>query len=158
MSDYSAIGDAIAATILADAFLGDPLNVKTVEVYGRGFQFQGDDDENYYKLTELPAMSIEPNESPQDEELNTVGEIRNLVACEITTVSFSADAASARRNHDAIIKNLERVLNAQNTSAAALGIDAYVRDVATETERFKKEKNYFIESKTSFNVDITTTT
>lgn len=157
MTDYASIADAIKATLQADAWLGNVANVTTIEAYGRDFQFQGDDDAPFYDDAELPALSILPNVSPQDQQIETVGEIRHLVQAEVTVVSGAAGAAASARAHDAIVGNIERVLDAQKTSAADLGINALVRDVGTTTSRFKRsEKTYFI-SRINFIIDLTTT-
>lgn len=156
MTDYTSLANAIKTTLQADPWIGNLVNVKTIETYKRDFSLQGEEGPSFYKEEELPAMGIIPNASPKLQEDHTVGELLEEINPEIITVSFGPDLPSAPQEHDEIIGNLERVLEAQNKSAVALGIDAYVKNISTITERDKKDKNYIYFSRTSFTVSLTT--
>ncbi len=157
MVDYVALANAIKTTLEADSWVGNIANVKTVETYSREFSLQGEEGAPFYKDTELPAMAITPNAQGKSQDGAAVGEILESVASEVMTVTFHSVVLTAAQEHDTIIKNLERVLDAQKTSSADLGIDALVKDVSTETERFKKGANYFHLSRTRFTVLLTAT-
>jgi len=157
MTDYTSLANAIKTTLQADSWIGNVANVKNIETYEREFSLQGEEGAPFYKESELPAMAIIPNASGKTQDGSAVGEILESVASEITTVSFNSVVLTAAQEHDTIIKNLERVLDAQKKSTADMGIDALVKNVSTETERFKKGNKYFYFSRTSFTVLLTST-
>ncbi len=155
MTDYAQIGDAVRAALLADSWLGDPANVKTAETHKRGFSLQDDKDALAFSRDELPAIAIVPNAGPKQSDQTATNEIRSVVRSQAAVVSCHRDARTGLDNHLRIVANLERVLERQKTSQDDLGIDAFVSDVATEQERFKKGEYYYFLSRTDFNVEIT---
>lgn len=154
--DYTALANAIKTTLEADSWLGNVANVVTIEAFPREFSLQGEGGQLFYEESELPAMSINPNADPKGQDTETVGEILESVSAEITTISYHTDPSTAYTEHNTILSNLERVLDAQKTSVADLGIDALVKDVSTTPGTFKKGSNYFYYSRTNFTVLLTT--
>lgn len=157
MVDYTSLANALKTTLQADAWVGNIANVKTIETFKRDFSLQGEDGASFYQPSELPALAIIANASPKGQDGAAVGEISESVFSEIETTSLNSDKQTTQVEHETIIKNLERVLDAQKTSVADLGIDALVKDVSTTTKEWKKGKNYFYFSTTSFTVLLTTT-
>jgi len=156
MTDYTHINQSIKATLVRDSWIGNSANVKTIEDFKREFSLQGDDDKPFYKDSELPAMAIDSKAGGKEQNLETVGEIRENIFSEITIISGDADAQTAEINHNTIIQNLERVLEAQITSIQDLGLDALVKDVATDpVEPFKKANKTYYFSRTTLTLDIT---
>lgn len=154
MTDYTALANAIKTTLEADSWVGDAANIVTLETFERDFSLQGLGEDQFFKEAELPAVNIVPNRG-KEQDLETVGEILESIQCELIAESFDPDPLTAAQEHDAMIKNLERVLAAQNTSLNDLGIDALVKEISTETGDFKKGKNYFYQSRISFTAILT---
>ena len=157
MSDYSQIGSAIKTTFLADSWLGNPANVKTVEIWKRGFMIQDARDALYFNINDLPALAIVPNAEPKKSDQATTNEIRSYVKSQIVVVTRNRDPQGEKDVQSAIVANVERVLEKQKSSAQALGIDAYVSDVSTVDEQFKDGEYYYFVSTTSCQIDITIT-
>ena len=65
MTDYTQVGNAVKTTFLADSWLGNPANVKTLEVWKRGFMIQDARDARFFNVNELPAIAIVPNAEPR---------------------------------------------------------------------------------------------
>ncbi|MBI5427262.1 MAG: hypothetical protein HZA02_03160 [Nitrospinae bacterium] len=155
MTDYARIGDAVRTTLLADSWLGNPANVKTVETHKRGFSLQDDKDALAFSHDELPAIAIVPNAGPKQSDQTATNEIRSVARSQAAVVSYHRDARTGLNNHLQIVANLERVLERQKTSQDDLGIDAFVAEVSTEQEQFKKGEYYYFLSRTDFNVEVT---
>ena len=156
MTDYTALATAIKTTLLADAWIGDPANVKIVETGKRGFSVQDEKDTLYFGDGDLPALAIIANASPQEQSVNTTNEIRSLVAPEIMVVSKHRDAQAGIVAQDTIVANVERVLEKQKSSSADLGIDAFVEQVSSSTVQEKKGEYYYFVSTIVARVELTT--
>ncbi len=156
MTLHTHLSESIKVTLGNDSWLENAANVKTIESHRREFSLQGDDDRPFYKETELPALAIDTKAGGKEQNWETVGEVREKIFAEISTISGDVDAHTAAVNHDTIIKNLERVLQEQITSEKDLGADALVKDVSTETDvPFKKGNVTYYVSRTTFTVDQT---
>lgn len=154
MTDYFAVGDAIKTTFQADAWLGNPANVKTMEVYARGFSIQSLADAKHFAVNDLPALAIVPNGTAKSSDQATTNEIRFLVKPIIITVTRYSDSQAGGKVQNDVIANIERVLEKQKTSAQSLGIDAYVFNVATTDQQFKDGASFYFVSTTHCDVEI----
>lgn len=153
MTDYSQIGNAIKATLLADFWLGNTANVKTVEVHKRGFMLQDARDAQYFG--DLPAIAIVPNAKPKTSVQTTTHEIRSVVKSQVIAISRNRDSQTGRDAQALIVANLERVLEEQKTSARDLGIDAYVFNISSVEEQFKDGDHYIFVTTTGCDIEIT---
>lgn len=154
MTDYFAVGDAIKTTLLADSWLGNPANVKTMEVYTRGFSIQSLADAQNFDENDLPALAIVPNGAAKSSDQVTTNEIRSLVKPRIIAVTRNSDLQAGGKYQNDIVANIERVLEKQKTSTQALGIDAYVFNVATSGQEFKHGTYFYFVSTTNCEVEI----
>lgn len=155
MTDYVSIANAVKTTFEADAWLSNTSNLKTIETFERDWLFQGENFNQYFEESELPAVNIIPG-TDKEQNFETIGEIVEEIQCDLIVESFHSVPLTAAQNHDELIDNLERVLSEQKTSAKDLGIDALVKNVSTETTDFKKGSNYFYQSIVTFIVMLTT--
>ena len=157
MTDYTAVGAAIRTTFLADSWLGNTANVLTIETEKRGFNIQDQKDAEYFSEVDLPAIAIVSSGSGKTSEQTTTNEIESFVKPEIICIVRGRDRRTVIGTAQTIISNIERVLEKQKTSVNALGIDAFVLNVSTQIEESKDGEYYFIVSKTTCDVEITTT-
>ncbi len=155
MTDYVSVANAIQATLTADAWMGDPNNVRTIEVYKRGFQLQDEKDALFFSPADLPALAVVPNAAAKQQTLETTNEIRETVSAQVVAVTRHRDAQAGWTAHQAIVRNIERVLEAQKSSQADLGMDAFVRGVATTEEQFKKGAHYYFATTTTAEIELT---
>jgi hypothetical protein len=154
MTDYFSVGNAIKTTLLADSWIGNSVNVKTVEIFTRGFSIQTLADAQSFDENDLPALAIVPNAMAKSSDQVTSNEIRSLVKPGIITVTRSSDPQTGGEDQNDIVANIERVLEKQKTSTQALGIDAYVFNVATTDQQFKHGTYYYFVSTTTCNIEI----
>ena len=142
MTDYSQVGNAVRAALLADSWLGNLANVKTVEIWKRGFMIQDARDARFFNANDLPALAIVPNAEPKKSEQVTTNEILSLVKSHVIAITRHRSPQTGQDIHAAIVANVERVLEKQKSSVQNLGIDAFVHNVSTLDEQFKDGEYY----------------
>ncbi len=155
MTDYTSLANAIKTTLSADSWLGNSANVKTIEIHRRGFSLQDPKDAQYFSQADLPAIAIIPNSGPKQQRLATTNEIRETIFCEIAAVSRDRGLQTGMTVHQSLIQNIERVLEKQKSSLNDLGVDAFVRQVATTENHLKKGEFYFFISTTRAEIELT---
>lgn len=155
MTDYTALASAMQTTFEADAWLGNSANVKIIEIHKRGFSIQDEKDAQFFSTADLPAIAIVPNSAPKQQRLETTNEILETLASEVVAVSRNRDLQAGMTSHQAIANNIERVLEKQKSSQSNLGIDAFVRQVATTETQFKKGEYYYFVSTTTARIELT---
>lgn len=155
MTDYAQVGNAVKTTFLADSWLGNSANVKTLEVWKRGFMIQDARDARFFNVNELPAIAIVPNAEPKTSGQVATNEIRSVVKPQMVTITRHRDPQAGKDAQNAIVANVERMLEKQKSSAQSLGIDAYVFNIATADEQFKDGEYYWFVSTTHCDVEIT---
>lgn len=158
MTDYTNLANAVKTTFEADSWLGAAANVKTIEVHKRGFNLADDKDAQNLGITDLPAIAIAVNTQAKQQQLVTTNEIEEIIPVQAVSVTRQRDAQAGLDVHLAIVKNVERVLEKQKTSVDCLGIDAFVRQVASvDDQPFKNGEYYYFVSTTTAQVELTAT-
>jgi hypothetical protein len=157
MTDYTQLAEAMKTTLLADSYLGNTANIKTIETHKRGFSIQENRDALFFGEVDLPAMAIVPNAGPKECVLNTTNEQIETIKAQVIAVSKHRDAQAGLTAHLSIVENIESVLEKQRSSTADLGLDAFVRRVATTHEQLKKGEFYYFVSTTTVAVELTAT-
>lgn len=157
MTDYIRLADAIRATLLADAWTGNSANVKTIEAHKRGYSLQDPNDLLSFADAELPALTVIANARPKEQSQETTNEIRERVRSQVLGVSRHRDAQAGLAAHLLIVENVERILEAQKSSSADLGIDAFVQTTFTTQEQFKRGPFYYFVSTTDAVIELTRT-
>lgn len=155
MTDYTSLANAIKTTMLADSWLGNPANVKTLEIHRRGFSLQDSKDAQFFSQADLPAIAIIPNSGPKQQRLTTTNEIQETLFCEISAVSFNRGLQSGMTVHHSIVHNIERVLEKQKSSLYDLGVDAFVQRVSTTENQIKKGEFYYFISTIQAQIELT---
>ena len=155
MTDYTSLANAIKTTLLADSWLGNSANVKTMEIHRRGFSLQDSKDGQFFSQADLPAIAIIPNSGPKQQRLTTTNEIRETVFCEIAAVSRDRGLQTGMTVHQSLIQNIERVLEKQKSSLNDLGLDAFVQQVSTTENQVKKGEFYYFISTTRAQIELT---
>lgn len=155
MTDYTSLANAIKTTLLADSWLGNSANVKTMEIHRRGFSLQDPKDAQFFSQADLPAIAIIPNSGPKQQRLTTTNEIRETVFCEIAAVSRDRGLQTGMTVHQSLIQNIERVLEKQKSSLNDLGLDAFVQQVSTTENQVKKGEFYYFISTTRAQIELT---
>ena len=157
VTDYTSLANAIKTSLENDSWLGNPANVKTIEIHRRGFSLQDPKDAQFFSASDVPAVAVIPNSSPKQQRLETTNEIRETIPCEISAVSRHRDFKAGMTAHQAIVQNIERVLEKQKSSIDDLGIDAFVPQVSTTEEQIKKGELYYFLSTTTARIELTAT-
>jgi hypothetical protein len=157
MVDYTALGTAIKTTLAADAWFQVSANVKTMETHKRGFNLQDEKDAQFFAPADLPAIAIVPNSAPKRQSLETTNEIRETVPCQVVAVTRSRDLQAGMTVSQSLVNNIERVLDAQKSSAKNLGIDAFVQTTDTAQEQFKRGEYYYFIATTTAQIELTAT-
>lgn len=155
MTDYNALALALKTTLEQDAFLGDTANIKTIETERRGFSLSDQEDAQFFSPEDLPALAVIANARAKDSSLVTTNEIRETLRSEIITISRSRDLQAGLSVHQDLLFHVERVLEKQKTSANNLGIDAFVRSLATSTEQTKSGEYFYLISTTAVDIELT---
>lgn len=155
MTDYNALALAIQTTLEQDAFLGDTANIKTIDTERRGFSLSDEADAQFFSPEDLPALAVIANARAKDSSLVTTNEIRETLRSEIITISRSRDLQAGLSAHQDLLFHVERVLEKQKTSANNLGIDAFVRSLATSTEQTKSGEYFYLISTTTVDIELT---
>ena len=155
MTDYTSLAKAIKTTFLSDSWLGDSVNVKTIEIHRRGFSLQDQKDAQFFSTADIPAIAVIPNSSPKLQGLETTNEIRETISSEIAAVIRDRDFKTGMTAHQTLIQNIERVLDKQKSSLNDLGIDAFVQQVSTTEEQIKKAEFYYFLSTTTTRIEMT---
>ncbi len=155
MTDYSALGNAIKTTLLNDIWLGNPVNVQTIETHKRGFSIRDEKDARFFSPDDLPAIAIIPNSEGKQQEVQTTNEIREIVPVQLVAVTRQRNAQTGITSHHILVKNIERILEKQKSSSENLGIDAYVQNVSTAEEQYKKGEYYYLISTTTAQIELT---
>ncbi len=155
MTDYTALGNAIKTTLQNDSWVGDSANVKTIETHKRGFSIQDEKDARFFSPSDLPAIAVVPNAEAKQQEPGATNEIRETVPAQVIAVTRLRDAQAGLTVHHSLVANIERVLDKQKSSSADLGIGAFVREVNTTEEQFKKGEYYYFISTTSTQIELT---
>lgn len=157
MTDYTAIGAAIKTTFLADAWLGNVSNVKTIELEKRGYNIQDQKNADYFSQNDFPAIAIIPNGAGKSSEQQTTNEIYSQVRPRIIGFIRSRNRQTALGLLQTMVANIESVLEKQKKSTQALGIDAFVTNVSTTTEEHKDGEYYLMISTTTCEIEVITT-
>jgi len=155
VTDYTALGNAIKTTLQNDSWVGDSANVKTIETHKRGFSIQDEKDARFFSPSDLPAIAVVPNAEAKQQEPGATNEIRETVPAQVIAVTRLRDAQAGLTVHHSLVANIERVLDKQKSSSADLGIGAFVREVNTTEEQFKKGEYYYFISTTSTQIELT---
>ncbi len=144
MSLCTDIETAIATKAQADAWIGDPDHVKTLEIGVREALFPGWNISEAYHPGELPALSIIALVNKKQSQEIATNELQHAVPVKlIGIVQATGDtrtrSAAARSAALVLADNLERLLNAcrkSETSLAISGRGNFVRDVSAVVEVF----------------------
>ena len=155
MTDYTALGNAVKATLQNDSWLGNPSNVKTVETHKRGFSIQDEKDAQFFSPFELPAIAVVSNAEGKQQEPGATNEIRETIPTQAIAITRHRNPQSGLTAHHTLIANIERVFDMQKTSNNDLGIGGFVRDVSTGEEQFKKGDYYYFISTTTAQIELT---
>ncbi len=155
MTDYTQLASAIKTTFNADAYLGNTANIKKIETNKRGFSIQDNRDALFYGELDLPAIAIVPNSDPKESSLGATNEQIDAVKVEVVAVSRHRSAQEGLDAHYTIVKNIESLLEKQRSSTQDLGLDAFVRQVSTRHEQFKKGEFYYFVSTSTAVVELT---
>ena len=143
MSSYHEIQDAVKTTIDADSYFdGSSSSVQTTEVNERKVEVRHKPQYMGFLYSELPALTIKC--IGKESDLNTTREIREEFTVEMRLITRARDEQSGMDTHLDKIKEIERVLRKQVTSADDLGINAFVTEVNTELEETDKDGNYWV--------------
>ena len=153
MTDYTALGNAIKATLQNDAWIGN--NVSTIEIHKRGFSIQDEKDSLYFASDDLPAIAIIPNSEGKQQEISTTNEIRETISTQVVAVTRQRDAQQGMTTHYFLVQNIERVLEKQKSSTENLGIDAFVKNVSTTENQIKKGEYYYFISTCTAQIELT---
>jgi len=155
VTDYTTLASAIQSTFQADSWLGNPANVKTIEIHKRGFSIQDEKDAQFFSTADLPAIAVVPNAAPKQQRLETTNEILETLVSEVVAVSRNRDLQAGMAGHQTIVNHIERVLDKQKSSQNDLGLDAFVRQAATAENQFKKGEYYYFVSTTTARIELT---
>jgi hypothetical protein len=157
VTDYTSLANAIKNTLVSDSWLGNSVNVKTIEIHRRGFSLQDHKDAQYFSEVDIPAIAVISNSSPKQQRQETTNEIRETIPCEIAAVSRDRDLQNGMTAHQALIQNIERVLEKQKSSVDDFGIDAFAQQVSTTESQLKKGHYYYFLSTTTARIELTAT-
>lgn len=157
MTDYTAIGNAIKTTFLADAWLGNVANVKTIELEKRGYNIQDQKNADFFSQNDLPAIAIVSNGSGKSSEQQTTNEIHSTVKPQIIGIIRSRNRQTALGLLQTMVSNIESVLEKQKKSTQALGIDAFVMNISTTEAEYKDGEYYLMISTTTCDIEVITT-
>lgn len=157
MTDYASLAQAVKTTLENDSWLGNPANVKTIEIHRRGFSLQNPKDAQFFSSSDIPAVVVIPNSGSKQQRLETTNEIRETILCEISAVSRDRDLRAGMTAHQTRIQNIERILEKQKSSVDDFGIDAFVQQVSTTEEQIKKGEYYYFLSTTTARIELTAT-
>jgi len=142
-NSYKEIQDAIKTTLDADSYFdGTSASVETIEVNERQIELRHKPQYLGFLYSELPTLTIKA--VGKESDLNTTREIREEFLVQCRLISRSRDEQSGMDTHLGKVKEIERVLRKQLTSADDLGINAFVTDVNTEHEDIEKDGNYYV--------------
>ncbi len=157
MINYDTVNVAVKDTLEADVFFSGGENIRTIESHERPFSLQGEEGPPIFKSEEMPALNVILPSGSVEEDLSTTQEVRRFIPGKIMVRSLHENSQDGMVEQYLLVENVERILNAQKTSVKDLGIGAYVKDVSSETVRYKKENQTIIETAVTFVVDVTTT-
>ena len=155
MTDYIALGNAIKNTLQTDSWVGNSINVKTIENHKRGFSIQDEKDARFFAPSDLPAIAVVPNAKGKQQEPGATNEIRETVPAQVIVVTRQRDPQFGLAAHHTLITNIERILDKQKSSINDLGIGGFVREVSTSEEQFKKGEYYYFISTTTAQIELT---
>ncbi len=155
MTNYTVLGNAIKTTLENDSWVGNSVNVKTLETYKRGFSIQDEKDARFFAPADLPAIAVVPNAEAKQQEPGGTNEIRETVPAQVIAVTRQRDAQFGLAAHHNLVANIERVLDKQKSSNDDLGIGGFVREVSTTEEQFKKGEYYYFISITTAQIELT---
>lgn len=143
MSDYNGLATAVKDTIEADAYFADAdPPVKTIEIGVQGFNIAADTAANFFRMEDLPGMSINAKPEKKTSQFETTNELDEILPVDMALVTRVRKLQPGEVAHNAILKELERVLNAQRTSSASFGIDAVTESVTTSTTVITKAGDF----------------
>jgi hypothetical protein len=157
VTDYTSLANAIKTTFVADSWLGNAANVKTIEIHRRGFSLQDSKDAQYFSEADIPAIAVIPNTSPKQQRQETTNEILETIPCDIAAVSRHRDLQIGMTAHQTLIQNIERVLEKQKSSLNDFGVDAFVQQVSTTESQMKKGEFFYYISTTTARIELTAT-
>ena len=142
-SSYKEVQDAIKTTVDADSwFTGLAATVNTTEVNEREVDIRHKPQYAGFLYSELPSLTFKA--IGKESDLNTTREIREEFLVQCTLITRARNEQSGMDTHLGKVKELERVLRKQVTSADDLGINAFCFDVNTEMQPSQKDGNYWV--------------
>jgi hypothetical protein len=143
MSSYKEIQDAIKTTLDADSWFDETsATIEKVEVNEREVDIRHKPQYAGFLYSELPALTIKA--IGKESDLNTTREIREEFLVQCTLITRARNEQSGMDTHLGKVKEIERVLRKQVTSADDLGINAFCYDVNTEMQASQKDGNYWV--------------
>lgn len=154
MTDYATLATNIKSKLDADAYF--IANGVTVEKWERGFEVQGDDGALRVGDSDLPFAGVLVPTGRKSSEYYP-REVRSQVPAEVVSVTTHASRQTGMPLHLAMVDAVEDLLESLKTSAANLGANTLVSDVASETSTFKKAAAWYFVTRTACLIDITST-
>lgn len=160
--DYAAIETAVHDTLQADSWLGDTDNVKTFDKGHRNFALHEKGAALYFGVNDLPAVSVFIKSDTKRQDFNTTNELDETVTVEVQSVLYVAQGSedTVEGTMRTLVQNIERVLDAQKTSAKNLGLDSecgYVNSTRTQFVYAETDKHKFLMATTEAEVQVVTT-
>jgi hypothetical protein len=154
MSSYKEIQDAIKTTLDADSWFDETSStIQKTEVNERKVELRHKPQYMGFLYSELPAFTIKC--VGKESELNTTREIQENFEVEMRLITRARDEQTGMDTHWGKIKEVERTLRKQVTSADDLGINAFVTEVHSEIEEIEKDGDYWVFKTLTFcNVEI----
>ncbi|MEK9627835.1 MAG: hypothetical protein VW455_02310 [Nitrospinota bacterium] len=152
MTDYAALANGIKTTLENDPWITN--NVQTIETFKRGFSIQNEKDSLFYAPNDLPALAILPNSEGKQQEIQTTNEIKETVSAQVVAITRHRNAQMGMEDNLSLVQNIERVLEKQKSSTNNLGIDAFVNNVSTTEEQFKKGEYYYFISTITAQIEL----
>ncbi len=153
MSDYSVVGNAVRNTLLADSWIADPANVKTVETYSRGYSLRESEESQYFGPEEAPAIAVIPNPASRKGHAISASRLLEQVNVEVVAVTFHREAQTGMAVQHQFVGNIERVLENQKTAGKDLGIGAFVDGLGTADRTTKNGELFCLVSTIRFQIE-----
>ncbi|MCH8157794.1 MAG: hypothetical protein IID18_08625 [Nitrospinae bacterium] len=160
MTDYVSIQNAVRDELKSDAWLSNSANVKTIESNRRAPTLNVQVGHNGFDWDEMPAVTVMANSQPKTFEGSTTREIREGVFVDVEVITRTRDEQTGMDLHLTIVKNVERVAQAQRTSTACWGVSGYTLSVGTvpDEDNPVRSGDYFIlKTNTEILIELTAT-
>jgi hypothetical protein len=142
-SSYKEVQDAIKATLDADSWFDETSStIQKTEVNERKAELRHKPQYMGFLYSELPAFTIKC--VGKESSLHTTREIQENFEVEMRLITRSRNEQTGMDTHWGKIKEVERALRKQVTSADDLGINAFVTEVRSEIEEIEKDGDYWV--------------